>query len=495
MFEYTKGNIIHAIKNVGMYVRLSREKNDGADDLERHRTAMIEMCEKYKWNYVLYEEIGSGESIEGRVKIKELLEDIEEGLYDAVLVYDFDRLGRGSGGDQDRIARTLKDSDTLVVTVNPFEVLDTNDERDEETIEFKGFLARREYKMIRKRLEAGKKISQKMGRWSTGYAPFGYQIHPQLKKLVIDEENSKIFRDLMVEPYLSGYSSVDISNELNKRNILTTRKSKWTPRMVLYALQNKTYLGNIYYNRRYTDRLRKGQEKPESEWSVSENTHPPLMTEDEYNQIISMIKSKKSSGEKGGNALSTMIKCYNCGASLRIKKEEGKRMAIKGCINCNQNRGGSMDLINDAIKDALSLLREKLIHGENGFDNEAELQAAEQDVKRIEREISKINTAIEKVEEAFEMGMYSADKAKERINKRQKELLVLNKTLKEANKKYRSIKKTDNKSMVSKIDEFFEEIEKTADGKKLRVVYRKVIDSIIWERNQWDEVKVTVNYK
>src|SRR5690606_39270494 len=151
---------------------------------------------------------------------------------------------------------------TFVVTVNPFEVLNLNNERDEEQVEFKGFIARREYKMIKKRMEAGKKISQKMGRWSTGYAPFGYKINPKLKKLDVDEEQAKIFRDLMVDPYLKGYSSVEISDELNKRGILTNRKKQWTPRVVLYALKNKVYLGHIYYNRRYRDKKKEGEFKP-----------------------------------------------------------------------------------------------------------------------------------------------------------------------------------------------------------------------------------------
>jgi len=46
-----------------------------------------------------YEEIGSGESIDKRKKMQQLLTHVDEGYYDGVLVMDIDRLGRGEHAD------------------------------------------------------------------------------------------------------------------------------------------------------------------------------------------------------------------------------------------------------------------------------------------------------------------------------------------------------------------------------------------------------------
>ena len=48
------------------------------------------------------------ESIKNRPKMIELLNEVEKGIYDAVLVMDIDRLGRGNMQDQGLILDTLK---------------------------------------------------------------------------------------------------------------------------------------------------------------------------------------------------------------------------------------------------------------------------------------------------------------------------------------------------------------------------------------------------
>jgi site-specific DNA recombinase len=114
---------------------------------------LTEMCNRNNWKFVDYPEIGSGDSIELRPVFQRLLQDIEEGLFDAVLVVDWDRLGRGDMGDTDRIKKALKKSNTLVIT--PGKWYDLND--DDFNVDAKAFIARQEYKMIKFRLNRGKK--------------------------------------------------------------------------------------------------------------------------------------------------------------------------------------------------------------------------------------------------------------------------------------------------------------------------------------------------
>ena len=46
----------------------------------------------------------------------ELLSEVEKGMYDAVLVMDIDRLGRGNMQDQGLILSTFKKSNTKIIT-------------------------------------------------------------------------------------------------------------------------------------------------------------------------------------------------------------------------------------------------------------------------------------------------------------------------------------------------------------------------------------------
>lgn len=108
-----------------------------------------------------------------------LLEDVEDGKYDAVLCMDLDRLSRGRMKDQGIILDAFKDSGTLIVT--PEKTYDLSDEIDDELAEFKTFMSRREYKIINKRLQRGKAQTIRDGCYVAN-APYGY------RKVTIDRK-------------------------------------------------------------------------------------------------------------------------------------------------------------------------------------------------------------------------------------------------------------------------------------------------------------------
>ena len=73
--------------------------------------------------------------------MRALLSEVEEGRYNAVLVMDIDRLGRGSMIDQGIIGQTFRESETLVIT--PDKTYDLSDDLDEDYYDFYAFLPER----------------------------------------------------------------------------------------------------------------------------------------------------------------------------------------------------------------------------------------------------------------------------------------------------------------------------------------------------------------
>src|SRR5690606_38554382 len=106
-------------------------------------------CEENNWAYVIYAEIGTSDSIELRPKMIELLEDIEQGMYDAVLGIHIDRLSRGDAVDRSVIQKALGRTETLLIT--PQKVYDFTNETDLMLAEFEGLMARMEYKQTSRR--------------------------------------------------------------------------------------------------------------------------------------------------------------------------------------------------------------------------------------------------------------------------------------------------------------------------------------------------------
>jgi site-specific DNA recombinase len=86
----TNNNII---KNVAVYLRISRDKGENVDTLQNHRERLERLCEERGYTYTIYEEIVSGQArMEAREALNSLLDDLEK--YDAVVVTAIDRLSR-----------------------------------------------------------------------------------------------------------------------------------------------------------------------------------------------------------------------------------------------------------------------------------------------------------------------------------------------------------------------------------------------------------------
>lgn len=144
-----------------IYLRKSRADQGTVEDtLRKHKETLLDYAAKHNIFVSLndiYEEVISGESLYARPQMLRLLSDVEAGKFSSVLCMDIDRLGRGGMSDQGIILDTFKSSNTKIIT--PAKTYDLNDELDENNMEFAAFIARFEYKQIRKRMRAGVKKS------------------------------------------------------------------------------------------------------------------------------------------------------------------------------------------------------------------------------------------------------------------------------------------------------------------------------------------------
>lgn len=500
MKAYTQTqNVIEAIKNVAMYIRKSRGEEE--KDLEKHTLIMREICENNGWRFIEYPEIGSGDNIADRPRMQELLNDVFEDMYDAVFVFDYDRLGRGSGTDQDTIRNTLRRADTLIIIANPFEILDPNDERDQQSMEFKGFLARQEYHMISKRLSSGRKIALKMGRWAIGAAPYGYDYDSKLKGLVPNKEQAEIYKKLIVQEYVNGSSTYDIAWQLNRKKIPSPRNGLWNNQTVRNMLRSEVYLGSIVYNK--SEGVRASQtksldkkpfkQKSRDEWTTVKNCHHAIKTEEEHLRILAHMKEKNHHNKNSVNSLSGVIKCFNCGSTLMIQKNK-ESTSIKKCRNCDACKGGEIELVYDAIKDSIVNIRESLVEMKSSYSNEKEKNIILAEIKEVENELDTNEKAIERIEKAYEDGLYDTEKTKKKIKERQEIVFQLEEELKKKKFMLNSFSQVSNEERIARIDKFLNDIESPTNQKSLNLIYKSILNSVIWERTEWYDVKITVNF-
>ncbi|XQY90612.1 recombinase family protein [Metabacillus sp. HB246100] len=310
-------------KKQALYIRKSREGEGGADEtLHTQRETLLRLAEQkgYK-NPDVYEEIES--SIDwNRPKLSELILAIEQGKYDRILVTHIDRIGRDIGL-LDNIKKLCIEHDIMIET--PDNVIKFDDENQELLFGFSSVLSDYEYKRIRHRLQKGKYDAVAIkNRWIGSIAPLGYHWDKSSKQLLVNPEEKEIVRK-MTELALQGYSSRQIADKLNQLGYKSRKGYRFKSDRVLNILQNRVYLGESKYE---SKRMKKT--------AIAKDTHEAIMTEDEFNQIQSLFKSRRSKenlyslGVK--SSVNKLLVCGVCGKGLTIQKNN---KVLKG------NRDGS----------------------------------------------------------------------------------------------------------------------------------------------------------
>lgn len=141
----TQLNQLSRKKAYCLYLRKSRadlelEARGEFETLARHEAQLMEMADRMGLYIAkIYREIVSGESIQDRPQMQQMLQDIYEGKYEGVLVMEVERLARGNTTDQGRVAEAFKISSTKIIT--PTKTYDPNNEYDEEYFEFSLFMS------------------------------------------------------------------------------------------------------------------------------------------------------------------------------------------------------------------------------------------------------------------------------------------------------------------------------------------------------------------
>lgn len=320
-----------------IYLRKSRADAEAelageGETLARHEKALLSLARKKKLAVTqIFREVVSGETIAGRPVMQQLLQEVEAGLWEGVLVMEVERLGRGDSLDQGIILNAFKYSSTKIIT--PMKTYDPNDEFDEEYFEFSQFMSRREYKTILRRMQRGREASCREGKFAGNIPPFGYR-RVKLEKekgytLEIVPEEAEAVR-LAFELFAYGETQPDgsisdvgrpsIAKRLDAMGIRNRKGGTWATSSVTRMLQNPTYCGKIVWNRRpakkYTENgvIKKSRCVAEDFLCV-DGLHEPIVSEELWKTVQEKMKSRKTSPlpTKMQNPLSGIVRCSYCG--------------------------------------------------------------------------------------------------------------------------------------------------------------------------------------
>ncbi|MHB1000798.1 MAG: recombinase family protein [Armatimonadota bacterium] len=243
-----------------IYTRKST--NRGLDQDFNSLDAQREACEAYiasqrheGWACMRsrYDDGGySGGSMD-RPALQRLLQDIEAGKVDAVIVYKIDR-----------ISRSLLDFAKLMEIFDRHNVTFTSITQQFSTATAMGRLtlnvllsfAAFEREIAAERVKDKVDAAKKKGKYLGGTPPFGYDVDYNAKRLVVNQTEAKTVR-WIYKRYIETQSLIGIAKELNAKGIMTkswTTKNgtfhkggPWNNQHIYRALNNKIHLGMVVH--------------------------------------------------------------------------------------------------------------------------------------------------------------------------------------------------------------------------------------------------------
>lgn len=321
-----------------IYLRKSREDVEKerlgeGETLARHRKILTELAAR-KELYIgeIYQEIISGaETIEDRPAIQKLIKDCYLGKWRGVLITEVSRFSRGNQSDAQQIMDCLRygNNNNGVLVITPSKVYDVaNSPDDSEYMEFELFMSRREYKMIKRRMDAGKDQAIAEGNYMASYRPYGYDILKTrtARTLVPNEDEAPIVQKIFEWTVKDKLTPRKIAERLDSLGIPTyTGSPEWSGSTVKTILTNPTYIGKVRWNdRMQIRRMVDGKlikTRPRSnhtdKYVEYDGKHKALVSEELFKAASSKFHSDRTKANlKLINPLAGILVCKNCGKAM-----------------------------------------------------------------------------------------------------------------------------------------------------------------------------------
>lgn len=412
-----------------IYLRKSRadleaEAHGEGETLLRHEKMLTETARKMNLPVTdIYREIVSGETIDARPQIQKLLRETEKGRYSGVLVVDVDRLARGDTVDQGIIARTFRLSGTKIIT--PKKVYDPNSEFDEEYFEFELFMARREYKIISRRIQRGRIASVNDGKFIGSTPPFGYdkiKIKNGKGYTLAPNAEAETVR-LIFKLSIDGSGASVIANTLNDMGIKARYGGSWSKSTVSDILSNPVYIGKIRWSYRpdvksIENGIIHKRRTTNDDCIIVNGLHKPIVSEEDFERSQKMIVLNRKAPVKSStvlqNPLSGLIFCRKCGSKMtRLGMNKRNRYDTIKCPNRHCDCvSAPIYLVEELLIEGLKKwLKCHTINAVNSTDNQTinTVDIKNRRIQELQAEISAVEKQISNTYDLLEQGVYTTE--------------------------------------------------------------------------------------
>ncbi|GHU95931.1 recombinase [Clostridia bacterium] len=326
-----------------IYLRISKQDGDNeeSDSIGNQRSLILDFLKSMpdiSVHKIRIDDGYSGVDFQRPDFIK-MIDDIQAGVVNCVVVKDFSRFGRNYIESGKYIQQLFPRTGVRFIAVNDcYDSAKAQGYAGNIIVPFKNMVNDAYCADISTKVRTHLDIKRKNGKFVGAFAAYGYaKDENDHNKLVIDDFAADVVRDIF-KWKIEGLSAQAISDKLNHNGILspmeykrfcgvkfhTTFKvnstAKWQSGTVKRILTNEIYTGTLQQGKcaKPNYKVRKLADVPKEQWICHDDAHEAIIDKAVFDTVQELLKHDTRSGKSGENVfpLSGIIVCGDCNAAM-----------------------------------------------------------------------------------------------------------------------------------------------------------------------------------
>lgn len=358
---------------VAAYCRVSTDSDEQLVSLaaqKNHYESYIKENPEWEFAGLYFDEGISGTKKAKRVALLQMMKDCEQGKIDFIITKSISRFARNTTDCLEMVRKLI---DLGIFVFFEKENLNTGSMESELMLSILSSLAESESVSISENSKWAIQKRFQNGRFTISYPPYGYR--NVNSEMVVDPVQAEVVKFIFAET-LAGKSSGVIASELQERKIPSRKGGNWTPTTVRGILSNEKYVGDVIFQKTYTD-SHFNRHTNYGEWDqyMMQNHHEAIISREDFKAAGLLINQRaKEKGIRKGTSnyqnrypFSGRIICGECGAKFKRRIHSTSRVKYAAWC-CNQHieditKCSIQYIREDALEQAFITMMNKLVFG------------------------------------------------------------------------------------------------------------------------------------
>ena len=277
-----------------------------------------------------------------------MMEEVEAGRVEAIVIKDMSRLGRDYL-KVGQVMEILRQRGVRLIAIN--DGVDSL-KGDDDFTPFRNIMNEFYARDTSRKIRSVFKSKGMSGKHLTGTVIYGYLWDEKREHWIVDEEAAAVVRHIFALA-MEGYGPYQIATKLSEEKIempavhlarygegVNKNKTfadiyRWSASTVVEILKKREYLGHtVNFKTRKHFKDKKSHYVDESEWTIFENTHEAIIDQETFDNVQRIRGNARRYPDGFGEAhpLTGLMYCADCGGKMYVHRTyNGKRVPQYTC--------------------------------------------------------------------------------------------------------------------------------------------------------------------